>query len=116
MNDTRIVVFELDQLDGYSDVTKSLFIHCMLEQLRLANRCNIRLDWDLQLKINELYKSLDDYMPCDLSSMYLKRMMIDWFSNSVNCSFIDGWQSMLDVFEIFKETMDSKRINPKEVK
>jgi hypothetical protein len=104
--DVRSVWFDWKQLDGYSVVAKHLFVHCMLAQLMKANNCTIRLDHELFEMVEAESSEYDKYIPRETVSMYLKRMMVDWCSNSVNISFIDSWKDMLELFEIFKTRTD----------
>ncbi len=109
----KIVKFNVSQLDGHRAEVCSDFIAIFLHQLKVANGCQILLEWENKVitqkwidEINEKNKEKET----TFLELNLHRAIIDYCCHNVNLSAISQHKTILSMLEFYYAQKDSSAI------
>lgn len=103
----KIVKFNLEQLEDYSNRAQWDFVAILIHHLKIANDCVIHLDHDIHMKMLEVpvpqsYKTI--------IGLHLSRAVIDYCMNPTVHILGEQACTILKLLEVTGKTIDEKQL------
>jgi hypothetical protein len=109
----KIVSFDVSQIEHYRIEARCDFIPLFLSQLSCANKCEILLEWELQIIfakwIDEVNEKNKENKTAFLE-LHIHRAIIDYCLHSINLSVITDFRTIMSMLEFYYEQKENSAI------
>ena len=103
----KIVAFNLKQIEDYRVEVRCDFIAILLHQLKVANQCEISLDWEIRKICNEWVDELNNNnskIALTFLDLNHHRAIMDYCLHSINLCVVQHYKTICELLEKYYST------------